>query len=89
LHFNQGNRPWGLSVLDGRAHDGAFDGVNNRCARAGLMFAVNYDATTMNLEVAEQPVANGDLDFNDRIDLRNVAHLRRCFVGAAGSLAPC
>lgn len=78
-----------FTIMSYAFHDGVFDSVNNRCAGAGLMFAVNYTDLSVALEVVEQPAPNGDLDFNDRVDLRDVALFQRCFTGADGSLAPC
>ena len=75
-------------IMTYASHDGAFDRVNG-CAGAGLRYAVSYSATEVVLEVVGQPAPNGDLDFNDRIDLRDVAHFQRCFTGAGGSIAPC
>ncbi len=78
-----------FTIMSYASHDGVFDSVNNRCAGAGLMFAVNYTDLSVALEVVEQPAPNGDLDFNDRVDLRDVALFQRCFTGADGSSAPC
>ena len=78
-----------FAIMSYGSHTGGFDRVTNVCAGAGLMFAVNDGERTLTLEVVEQPAPNGDLDFNGRIDLRDVAYFQRCFTGADGSLAPC
>ena len=78
-----------FTIMTYASHDGILERVTNDCAGSGLMFIVNYGATSLTLEVVKQPAPNGDLDFNNRIDLRDVAHFQRCFAGTAGSLTPC
>ncbi|MFQ5494583.1 MAG: hypothetical protein ACE5EX_04305, partial [Phycisphaerae bacterium] len=78
-----------FTIMTYASSDGAFDEVTNACAGAGLMFTVSYGPTGASLAVVEQPAPDGDLDFNGRVDLRDVAHLQRCFSGPGSPVAPC